>query len=171
MGAGDLVRVHMVPRDVPSTVSSPQYTVNELPDHPTGMVIGSPGVVVVHVVMKESVSARASEKASTAKAGSKTGTMHNEAFPAAPGKKLFFGYRVVHATKPSGLLSGRRSKPVVAAAGTMQDGLSGTAEPKNALLTSVIPLDTLRLVLSCTPNNLIVLVENALLKRVGGTSR
>ena len=77
----------------------------------------------------------------------------------------------IYPSAPPCLLPCRRSKPVVAAAGTVQDDLSSTAEPKNALLSSGIPLDTLRLVLSCTPNNLIVLVENALLKRVGGTSR
>ena len=43
---------------------------------------------------------------------SKTGTMHNEAFPAASGKKLLFGHRAARATKPSGLSPGRRSKLV-----------------------------------------------------------
>ena len=38
--------------------------------------------------------------------------MHNEAFPAASGKKLLFGHRAARATKPSGLSPGRRSKPV-----------------------------------------------------------
>ena len=51
------------------------------------------------------------------------------------------------------------------------DGFAGTVEPKKGNSTGRIPLDTLRLVLSCTSNNLIALVENALLKRVGGTSR
>ena len=69
-------------------------------------------MVVVHVVMKESLSACASEKTGTAKARSKTGTMHNEAFPAAPDKQFFFGHRAVHVTKLSGLSPGRRAKPV-----------------------------------------------------------
>ena len=33
---------------------------DHLQDHPAGMVIGSPGVIAVHVVMKESLSACAS---------------------------------------------------------------------------------------------------------------
>ena len=38
------------------------------------------------------------------------------------------------------LLFGKRSKPVEAAAGTMQSGLSDTMESENALLTRRIPL-------------------------------
>ena len=40
------------------------------------------------------------------------GPQRNEAFSVAPGKKLFFWHRAAHATKPSGLSPGRRSKPV-----------------------------------------------------------
>ena len=40
------------------------------------------------------------------------GLQLNEAFPAALGKKLLFGHRTVHATKPSDMSPGRRSKPV-----------------------------------------------------------
>ena len=42
----------------------------------------------------------------------RAGPQRNEALPAAPDKNLFFGHRVVHITKPSGLSSGRRSKLV-----------------------------------------------------------
>lgn len=95
MGTRSLVRVRLVPRDVSITIQLFQSTVNELPDYPAGMVIGSPGVVVVHVVMKESLPACVSEKTDIVKAGSKIGIMYNETFLAVSSKKLFFGYRAV----------------------------------------------------------------------------
>ena len=96
-------------------------------------------MVVVHVVMKESLSACASEKAGTAKARSKTTPCTMRLFLPRRANDSFSG--AVPSTSqnhPVCRLAGDPNR-WRAAAGMMQDGLSGTAEPKNALLTSGIP--------------------------------